>query len=429
MFRQVFWFIGWAAVAVALALLVGQNAASVTVFWPPYRIDLSFNLVLFIAVVLFLLLHFGLQGLNSLLAMPERARKWRALQLERAAVAGVLDALSHQLAGRFVRAQTAAREALAHLQQVTEQSPPRQAQVTALAHLLLAESAQALQNRELRDRHLKEAIAPALSRQGQETREGALLRAARWAIEDRDATAAAGWLAELPQGASRRIQALRLRLRVARMQRDAVPALEMARVLAKHRAFSPHVAASVLRGLVLDALREARDVAQVQVVWRGLDKAEQAMPELAIAAGERMRALVDEAGEALGPEAEQAAQAAREVVLPAWERYPDLSPDWRARFVKLLAWRVDVDDSAWLSRVELMQRQWPNDPYLQYLAGQACLQRQLWGKAAQLLGQASTGLQDTELLRQTWCGLAQLAEEREDAPAAQAAWKRAAITR
>jgi HemY protein len=385
--------------------------------------------VLFIAVVLFLLLHFGLQGLNSLLAMPERARKWRALQLERAAIAGVLDALSHQLAGRFVRAQTAAREALAHLQQVGEHNPPRQAQVTALAHLLLAESAQALQNRELRDRHLKEAISPALSRQGQETREGALLRAARWAIEDRDATAAAGWLAELPQGASRRIQALRLRLRVARMQRDAVPALEMARVLAKHRAFSPHVAASVLRGLVLDALREARDVAQVQVVWRGLDKAEQAMPELAIAAGERMRALVDEAGEALGPEAEQAAQAAREVVLPAWERYPDLSPDWRARFVKLLAWRVDVDDSAWLSRVELMQRQWPNDPYLQYLAGQACLQRQLWGKAAQLLGQASTGLQDTELLRQTWCGLAQLAEEREDAPAAQAAWKRAAITR
>lgn len=429
MFRQVFWFIGWAAVAVALALLVGQNAASVTVFWPPYRIDLSFNLVLFIAVVLFLLLHFGLQGLNSLLAMPERARKWRALQLERAAVAGVLDALSHQLAGRFVRAQTAAREALAHLQQVTEQSPPRQAQVTALAHLLLAESAQALQNRELRDRHLKEAIAPALSRQGQETREGALLRAARWAIEDRDATAAAGWLAELPQGASRRIQALRLRLRVARMQREAVPALEMARVLAKHRAFSPHVAASVLRGLVLDALRDARDVAQVQAVWRGLDKAEQAMPELAIAAGERMRSLVDEAGDTSATEADQAAQAAREVVLPAWDRYPDLSPDWRARFVKLLAWRVDVDDSAWLSRVELMQRQWPNDPYLQYLAGQACLQRQLWGKAAQLLGQASTGLQDTELLRQTWCGLAQLAEEREDAPAAQAAWKRAAQTR
>jgi len=114
------------------------------------------------------------------------------------------------------------------------------------------------------------------------------------------------------------------------------------------------------------------------------------------------------------------------VVLPAWSAYPELSPHWRSRFVKLLAWRMDVDDSAWLSRVEQMQRQVPNDPYLQYLAGQVCLQRQLWGKAAQLLTQASTGLEDADLLRQTWCGLARLAEERDDATAAQAAWKRAA---
>ena len=142
MFRHVFWFLGWAAVAVALALLVGQNQSSITVFWPPYRIDLSFNLVLFALVALFLLLHFSLRGAASLLAMPERARRWRALQLERAAVAGVMDALSNQIAGRFVRAQTAATEALGHLHQIQEQQLPRHAQITALAHLLLAESAQ-----------------------------------------------------------------------------------------------------------------------------------------------------------------------------------------------------------------------------------------------------------------------------------------------
>ena len=83
-------------------------------------------------------------------------------------------------------------------------------------------------------------------------------------------------------------------------------------------------------------------------------------------------------------------------------------------------------DAGWLARIEQMQRQLPNDPFLQYLGGHVCLQRQLWGKAAQLLSQASTGLVDAELLRQTWCGLALLAEERGDATAAQAAWKRAA---
>lgn len=55
------------------------------------------------------------------------------------------------------------------------------------------------------------------------------------------------------------------------------------------------------------------------------------------------------------------------------------------------------------------------------------MQRQLWGKAAQLLGLASHSLSDPALQRRTWRALAQLAEERGDEVAAQAAWKRAAL--
>lgn len=54
------------------------------------------------------------------------------------------------------------------------------------------------------------------------------------------------------------------------------------------------------------------------------------------------------------------------------------------------------------------------------------MRRQLWGKAAQMLGQASHSLNDPALLRRTWRGMAQLAEERGDADAAQVAWKQAA---
>ena len=84
-------------------------------------------------------------------------------------------------------------------------------------------------------------------------------------------------------------------------------------------------------------------------------------------------------------------------------------------------------DAAGLARLEQQQRQWPQNPQLQYLAGQACLQRQLWGKAAQLLGQARSGLQDATLLRRTWRSLALLAEERGDEAAAREAWKQAAL--
>lgn len=52
--------------------------------------------------------------------------------------------------------------------------------------------------------------------------------------------------------------------------------------------------------------------------------------------------------------------------------------------------------------------------------------RQLWGKAQQLLAQASRHLTDTGLLRRTWCSLALLAEQRGEPEAATVAWRQAA---
>lgn len=418
--RSVFWFLGLAAVAVALALLMGQNEASVTLYWAPWRVDLSFNLVLFALIAGFLVVHLALLALSALRAMPERARQWRSQQQERAIVGAVADAMAHQLAGRFVRAQASATQAVDQLGHANADTLPRHAQWHVLSHLLLAESAHALRNRELRDAHLAQAIDPRLSRAMPQAREGALLRAARWAVDDRDAATAERWLGELPQGAARRIQALRLRLRVDRLKRETLSALDTARLLAKHRAFTPEAAASVLRGLVTDALRDAHDPAQLQTLWHSLDPQERAMPEAALAAAERLQQV------AVDMEPEARAAQARRWLLDAWNRYDSLEPHLRRRLVLALENGLVVPDVEWLGRIETLQRQYPNDPLLQYLAGQACMQRQLWGKAAQLLGQASTRLEDREMLRRTWCSLARLAEERGDHSAAQAAWKRAA---
>jgi HemY protein len=60
------------------------------------------------------------------------------------------------------------------------------------------------------------------------------------------------------------------------------------------------------------------------------------------------------------------------------------------------------------------------------MAGTACMKRQLWGKAQQLMSQAAMGLQDAQLHRNAWRALALLAEERGDMEAAGQAWKRAA---
>ncbi|MBX3608554.1 MAG: heme biosynthesis protein HemY [Hydrogenophaga sp.] len=434
--RSVFWLLGLAAVAVALALLVGDNRATVTLFWPPWRFDVSFNFVLFALVAGFVVLHAALRGLSLLRELPLQARRWRSHQLERAVVGWVLDALSNQLAGRFVRAQTAAQNALDHLKGRAGEDWPRREQLQALANLLLAESAHALQNRQRRDEHLQAALAPSVQQAAPEVIEGALLRAVRWAVEDRDPLAARTRLAELPQGAARRVQALRLKLRVARLGDATSEALETARLLAKHRAFSPEAARSIVQGLALDALREAHDVAQLQRVWNALDPAERASPDVALAAAERAQRLADEeqadapAASAGFADSTSALPRTRLPVqtwlAPLMQAFAALEPSQQARLTLAMEPTLTDIDAADLAALEQLQRQWPQNAHLKYLAGQACRQRQLWGKAAQLLGQARHDLTHPVLRRRTWRALAALAEERGDVSAALDAWRQAA---
>lgn len=424
--RSVFWLLGLAAIAVSLALLVGGNQALFTLFWPPYRFDMSFNFVLFCLVAGFVLGYLALRAVAMLRELPRQAKRWREQQVERAAVAGVLDALSLQLAGRFVRAQTAALGALEQLEAMPSVSLPRREQMQALAHLLVAESAQALQKNEERDTHLQTAMDPAWRKQYPDVFEGAVLRATRWAIEDRDADAARNWLTELPQGAVRRIQALRLKLRVARLAGSTDEALETARLLAKHRAFSDDVAVSIVRGLAADALEQAHDLAQLREVWDRLDTQERAMPALALAAARRANRLILAQPESTTEERVATAALVQRWLEPVWSRFTDLDASQQRDLVSMVEPGLPVLDAADFARLEQMQRKWPNNGFLQYLAGQACMRRQLWGKAAQLLGQASHNLKDAVLLRRAWCSLAVLAEERSDAVSALAAWKKAA---
>lgn len=423
--RAALWLLGLFGVAVAIALFAGNNQGTITVFWPPYRVDLSLNLVLLLLVALFVTIHLALRALGALLSLPREARRWRAQQKERAMHLSLLDALSHLLAGRFVRAQKSAEAALRQEQALEEsaEAPPHAVQLRALSHLLLAESAQSLQNRPLRDAHLKQALEP--QREQPAVREGAQLRAARWALDDRDADAALRWLDELPQGAGRRTLALRLRLKAARQARQTTQALDTARLLAKHRAFSAGAAQSIVRGLALELIHAAHDPAQVQRAWSELEAAERQMPEVAIQAAQRLQRLGGEVA------------LARQWLLPAWEEMLEAGNaggGWpesqRVRLIDVLEAGFGAEeaaaDHAWLTRIESAQLARPRDAGLQYLAGMVCLHHQLWGKAQLLLAQAAQSLQDAGQTRKAWRALAQLAEQREDAAAAANAWKQAA---
>ena len=414
--RAALWLLALFGVAVAVALFAGNNQGSVTLFWPPYRIDLSLNLVLLLLLGVFLFLHAAFGALSALFDMPRQALRWRTQQKERAMHASLLDALSHMLAGRFIRARKSAEAVLLQEASLTaaHQQPANAPQLRAIAHVLAAESAHALQDRAGRESHLQLALEQVSGRDAHETREGALLRAARWSLDDRDPEAAMQWLQGLSMGAARRTLALRTRLKASRLAGQPAEALETARLLAKHHAFSPAAARSIVRGLAIDLLNSAHDVAQLQRTWARLEPGERVMPEVAIHAALRLSALRGDAA------------TGREWLLPVWDAQATLGDSLRVKLVCALEEGLDSIDAGWLARIEAAQKANPRDGTLQYLAGMACMKRQLWGKAQQLLTQAALGLQDRRLHRNAWRALAELAEQRDDASAAAEAWKKAA---
>lgn len=421
--KAVFWLVGLFASAAALALLMGQNGATVTLFWPPYRVDMSFNLVLGGVLALFVLIYLALRSVAALRSLPQQAKRWRALQRERAVYAGLMDALANQLAGRYVRARGSAKSAIDHVSPLLQSGQVNAAHIQSfvLAHLLAAEAAHALQDHESRDAHFEQALQRTSDTDAITLKEGVLLRALTWAVDSNQADAAQRWLSQMPQGAARRTATLRLKLKLTRLTQDHVAGFETARLLAKHRAFSDLASSSILRRLRMAAFKDCHDAEQLRTVWRSMDRTEKRDPALVLAIVARLQEVT-----ASEPDADVALAWAREWAEPLLDQYVNLPDAMRVTFVRVMAGLIPGIDASWLGRIETLQREHPADPCLMFLAAQTFFHQKLWGKSNSLFQQASRSLSDDGLKAQAWYRLAQLAEERGDAATALAAWRHAA---
>jgi HemY protein len=248
-----------------------------------------------------------------------------------------------------------------------------------------------------------------------ESVEAARLSAARWALSDRDAQGALNWLASLPQGVARRTLTLRLRLKATRLMQNNLSALETARLLAKHGAFSDVASQSLLRSLSLACLAECHDRAQFQTAWLALDRDEQEDPEVALQATQRWLSLQGDPRDAL------------QWLLPLWNQWV-LSEAYRSRLADVMeqAFLALPPDTEWLGRIDQARQHLPRHLELQYLSGRVCMRHGLWGKAQQVLERAAPLLTGSILQRRAWSALAELAEQRGDAERAAQAWKKAA---
>jgi len=411
--RLAIWFVLLFAVAVVAATTFGTNDGIASFYWGAWRMDVSLNLFLLLLIGSCFLIVGVINGVNSLVGLPRRAREWRTARRDRTGQAALREALSQYFGGRYTRAQKSAQRALAIQAETPELAQDNE--FTVLGHLLAAGSAHRVQNRTLRDEELRRALElSSTSAAARSAEEGARLLAAEWALDDRDAPRAIELLNALPVGVARRTHALRLKLQAARLGRQPQEALRTARLLVKHQGFSPAAASGLLRSLAFEALDTAHDVDQLRRLWSSLDVADRRDAFIAARAASRASAL-------------GATEDARLWLRPFWDRVADMTGEERSGVAEALAGAVGGIGPEWLPRLESASQALPRDGAVALAAGRALAERGLWGKARALLelagSDASLGASPR---RKAWLALAELAAREGDSTRAAQCFETAA---
>lgn len=414
--RVVVWLVLLFVAAVVAATTLGSNDGLVSLYWSGWRLDVSLNLFVIVLVLTCLALLLVMRSLQAVASLPQRAREWRVLRRERAAQQALRDALAEYLGARYSRARKAAARAVAIHKTTPELAGDLQTRT--LAHLLWGASLHRLQARPQRDRQLEQLrrLRKSAGPTQRTTDEGVQLIAAEWALDDRDADRALALLADLPAGVARRTRALRLKLQAQRLALQPHEALRTARLLAKHQAFSPSAAQSLVRSLASETLASARDTDQLERAWRELDATERA--DAYIVANAALRAA------RLG-----AVELGRQWLRDPWDHLTQRSAEEREVVALALIDNIAGLPAEWLPRLEAAERALPSDAAVQAAVGSAYAERRLWGKARPPLERAATAPTLIAAARRAaWRRLAELARAEGDEASAVRSDKQAAAT-
>jgi HemY protein len=352
------------SVAVGLALLMRFNDGNVALLWPPFRVDVSMNLVLLAVFAIFALLHLLLLALSNAVDLPQRVRQYRERRSREAAVAALRDGLIAYNEGRYGRAERLLQPAMG------------QPDLAGAAALVGARAAHRLREPERVERWLESALAE------KPTTNASLMCRAEIAVEDQRPADALDAVTRLHSRGARHIQALRLALRAHEQTGNWQAVLQAVRQLDKREALHP----SVVRGLKIRALRElvaqrGDDAHALQELLSSLTSAERDIDEVV----ESVARALDRSGRG-----EQAAallsgildRRVADRLVPVYAGIASLDP--RTRLRKIEGWRQRHGDGAVFT----------------IAAGRLCAAEGLWGKAEEFfrLAEAQSPSRETRAL-------------------------------
>ena len=419
--KLVIWIVLLFTAAVVAAMSLGANDGLASFYWRGWRADVSLNLFIVSLVLLFVAMASSVGVLRWLIGLPQRAKAWRNSRKEQALHAALREAVIEFHAARYSRAVKAAERVQQLLLALPDYTAA--AEVRAIAHLQAAMALHRLQNKAQRDQHMHslQSLPGGAGPAGMPAprvaalQEGATLLKAEWSLDDRDAAASLQWLKMLPPGAARRTQALRLRMQAQRLSGSPLEALRSARLLAKHQAFTPDAAASLMRTLARAALDAARDADELIKIWNEFDREDRRDAAVLARAVERAGAL-------------QAQAWGRRLLKSAWEGMSRSTPADEREMLVLALWPVlSGIEPEWLPLLEQQLAQHPREPVIAAVAGLVFAERQLFGKAQQLLEPSAAAAGLPQRLRSACLvRLAHLALDKGDEARAAECFRRAA---
>lgn len=344
--RAIFWLLGLFAVAVGVTLAARYNEAYTLFVWPPYRVQISMNLLLLVLLLVFIVAYRVLRIMVRAVELPTEVTLWRKQRRLAQAQAALLDGERFYREGRYGQAFRSAGQAYAGLDR------------PGVAALLAARAAHAMRDTERRDTWLAHAAA-----HDREIRMARLMTEAELAVADRRFDDAAASLEGLRARGHRHLAALRLALQVEQGRGRWAEVARLARTLRKHEALTAEQAAPLLRRALLEQMRDAEgDLDGLERVW-------QSIPELERRdAGFLLRAvphLIGAGDEKLGVAAIEEA----------------LKQDWEPELASLYGRCQSSDLRAQLATAERWLKDHPEDAGLLLALGRLCLRAQLWGKA------------------------------------------------
>ena len=412
-----------------LAAVVGawalDNSAMVSVFWRQWRADVSLNLVLVLALVLVWLLVSAALLVQRLRAGTAKAGLWRSRQRERHVWSAVLDGVSYLAAGQAGKAQETARSALTALHRMDHSDGerwPRMDTLEVMANWVLAESAHAVGETTQREAAAQAGLA--IDGKGaQAAREGLQLRAVAWALNDRDWRQAQVALDAVPKAVAKRAQGLRLRYRLARGQNQGARALQALGEMGKLNAMSPAAINSLSTGLAVKALLDTSEHTALDEVWQHLPEGVKQAPEVRLTwAQQRWTQCADE------EQRPALAQDLFDALQPVHAHVRDMGTQMRLQWLRVMEPLLGFESKRALTWAAALQKNHPDDDWVQYMAALATVRQGLWGNAQTALERlaAHRDLPAALAQRVARCQ-AEVAEQSGDEAAARAAWKRAAL--